>query len=170
MKATAVATSASQRSEAVGLDRKHRSSATAIRAIFRQAFEGAGLVYFNPNSLRKTLARLGEQTCKTPEEFRAWSQNLGHQQVLTTFTSYGAVRADRQGDIIRKLGEEAHGPEPLDTVKLLQQIVRMLERNGMDAGLVRRNLGIRRAVVYIYFVVGFPARPLAGDGDDGWEL
>ena len=31
----------------------------------------------------------------TPEEFKAWSQNLGHEQVLTTFSSYGQVGADR---------------------------------------------------------------------------
>src|ERR1700677_1148554 len=74
----------------------HWSNATPIRAIFRQAFEGAGLIYFNPHSIRKALTRLGEQSCQTPEQFKAWSQNLGHERVLTTFTSYGAVRADRQ--------------------------------------------------------------------------
>jgi integrase len=26
-----------------------------------------------------------EQLCTSPEEFKAWSQNLGHEQVLTTF-------------------------------------------------------------------------------------
>jgi hypothetical protein len=29
---------------------------------------------------------LGERTCKTPEEFKAWSQNLSREQVLTTFS------------------------------------------------------------------------------------
>lgn len=80
------------------------STASPIRTVFREAFEAAGLPYFHPHSLRKTLARLGEKLCRTPEEFKAWSQNLGHEQVLTTFNSYGAVRQDRQGEIIRKLG------------------------------------------------------------------
>src|SRR5512147_2134420 len=31
-----------------------------------------------PHSLRSTLAQFGEQRCQTPEEFKAWSQNLGH--------------------------------------------------------------------------------------------
>ena len=87
--------------EAAGLERKHWSTASPIRAIFREAFERAGLPYFQPHSLRKTLALLGEQTCKTAEEFKAWSQNLGHEQVLTTFMSYGKVAAERQGEIIR---------------------------------------------------------------------
>ena len=71
------------------LDRKHWSNATPIRTIFRKAFVDAGLSYFNTHSFRNTLVRLGEEVCKTPEQFKAWSQNLGHEKVLTTFLSYG---------------------------------------------------------------------------------
>ena len=85
------------------LDRKHWSNATPIRTIFRKAFVDAGLSYFNPHSFRNTLVRLGETTCKSPEEFKAWSQNLGHEKVLTTLTSYGEVACQRQGEIIRGL-------------------------------------------------------------------
>lgn len=88
----------------VGIDRTGWSNAEPIRKIFRQAFESAGLPYFNPHSFRKTLARLGEQTCSSPEEFKAWSQNLGHDHVMTTFTSYGQVASHRQAEIIRGLG------------------------------------------------------------------
>jgi len=51
----------------------------------------------------KTLARLGEGLCQTPKHFKAWSQNLGHEHVLTTFQSYGVVARPRQGEIIRGL-------------------------------------------------------------------
>jgi integrase len=90
--------------EAAGLDRKHWSSAGPIRTIFRDAFVSAGLPYFNPHSFRKTLALLGGQICKSPEEYKAWSQNLGHENVLTTFSSYGDVARHRQAEIIRGLG------------------------------------------------------------------
>ena len=40
---------------------------------------------------------------KTPEQFKAWSQNLGHEKVLTTFLSYGQVASARQGDIMQAL-------------------------------------------------------------------
>ena len=62
-----------------------------------------GLEYFNPHSFRKTLAVLGEQRCKTPEELKAWSQNLGHEDVLTTFRSYGEVSSYRQAEIMPAL-------------------------------------------------------------------
>ena len=43
---------------------------------------------------------LGETLCQTPEEFKAWSQNIGHDQVMTTFTSYGVVATGRQKEIL----------------------------------------------------------------------
>jgi integrase len=75
--------------------------AAPIRQIFRCAFEAAGLPYFNPHSLRDTLVQLGEQVCTTPEQFKAWSQNLGHDRVMTTLTSYGTVAPHRQAELIR---------------------------------------------------------------------
>ncbi len=49
----------------------------------------------------------------SPEEMKAWSQNLGHADVLTTFTSYGQVPTYRQGEIIRGLGERRQAPGAL---------------------------------------------------------
>ncbi len=85
--------------EVQGLKRAYWSNATPIRSIFRDAFTAAGLPYFNPHSFRDTLALLGEKTCPNPEAFKAWSQNLGHEKVLTTFTSYGNVSSHRQAEI-----------------------------------------------------------------------
>src|SRR5215213_3605628 len=90
---------------AAGLLRKGWSNADAIRRIFKESFASAGLPYFNPHSFRNALVALGQQRCRTPEEFKAWSQNLGHEGVLTTFTSYGEVGQQRQADIIRELGQ-----------------------------------------------------------------
>lgn len=90
-----------------GLGRKHWSTATSIRAIFKQRFIAAGLPYYNPHSLRKTLTRMGEKMCRTPEEFKAWSQNLGHEQVATTFNSYGNIPPYRQAELIAGLGRIA---------------------------------------------------------------
>jgi integrase len=101
--ATKVAVGDSLRFEVVGLDRKNCSNSGPIRAIFKEAFASAGLPYFNPHSFRKTLALLGGKLCRTPEEYKAWSQNLGHESVLTTFSGYGNVNSYRQMEIIRSL-------------------------------------------------------------------
>lgn len=93
----------------VGIKREGWTNASAIRRIFKEGFEVAGLPYFNPHSFRDTLGRLAQQVCRTPEEFKAWSQNLGHEQVLTTLMSYGAVQSDRQSEIMRTVGDPATG-------------------------------------------------------------
>jgi integrase/recombinase XerD len=87
---------------AIGIKPEHWTSASPIREIFKQAFKQAGLEYFNPHSFRNTLVRLAQTTCRTPEAFKAWSQNLGHESVLTTFYSYGQVSHERQADLIKQ--------------------------------------------------------------------
>jgi integrase/recombinase XerD len=111
--------------QAAGLKREHWSTAAPIRAIFRDAFSAAGLPYFNPHSLRSTLVALGETLCQTPEQFKAWSQNLGHEGVLTTFCSYGAVGNRRQGEIILNLVKPPQSELPM-AVEIAKAVVREL--------------------------------------------
>jgi integrase/recombinase XerD len=89
--------------EHVSLARDHWANATPVRAIFKAAFDSAGLPYYNPHSIRHMLVQMGQRLCQTPESFKAWSQNLGHEGVLTTFYSYGNVSEGRQREIIGSL-------------------------------------------------------------------
>ncbi len=73
-------------------------------------------------AFRNTLVRLGEEVCKTPEQFKAWSQNLGHEKVLTTFLCYGGVACQRQGEIIRDLAIPQQAAQP-DFNELAEAIV-----------------------------------------------
>jgi integrase len=111
-----------------GLARKHWSSTGPIRNIFKAAFTAAGLPYFNPHSFRKTLVQLGERTCKTPEEFKAWSQNLGHEKVLTTFSSYGQVPSSRQAEIMARLAQPASSTQDDKIVEIVQEVLRRQNR------------------------------------------
>lgn len=85
----------------IGLAREGWKSAGPIRDIFKAAFEAAGLPYFNPHSFRNTLALLGERETSNTEAFKIWSQNLGHEQMLTTLTSYGTVPKHRQAEVMK---------------------------------------------------------------------
>lgn len=89
------------------LDTTPWETTSPIRKIIQQAFEAAGLTYYNPHSFRNTLVKLAYELCKTPEEFKAWSQNLGHSNPLTTFISYGHIEEFNQGVIIKRLGKPA---------------------------------------------------------------
>ncbi len=123
--ATAVTVSEKRQFAVSGLKREHWKTAAPIRTVFREAFAKAGLPYFNPHSLRNTLVQLGEQRCRTPEQFKAWSQNLGHEKVLTTFCSYGEVSRPRQGELIHGLLDSAR-PGP-DVMEIAKAVARELE-------------------------------------------
>jgi len=92
----------------------------------------AGLPYFNPHSFRNTLVQLGQEICKTPEQFKAWSQNLGHEKVLTTFLCYGEVACQRQGEIIRDLAK-AQRPMPTGVDQIAEAVYKKLRSSGVDA-------------------------------------
>lgn len=126
---TRVAVGTSGGFEAAGLERQHWTNAQAIRTVFRNAFAAAGLTYFNPHSFRKTLVRLGQKVCRGPEEFKAWSQNFGHDKVDTTFTSYGTVEDDRQAEIFAGMREKETGaiaqigiPDQATLLRMLAQV------------------------------------------------
>lgn len=86
-----------------GLELEHWQTTSPVREIFREAFTKAGLPYYNPHSFRDTLVLLAEKCCPTIEALKAWSQNLGHESMLTTLTSYGTISTHRQGEVIKNL-------------------------------------------------------------------
>lgn len=129
--ATLVECGASRQYKVTGLDRRCWSNATPIRKIFREAFERAGLPYFNPHSFRNTLVHLGQQICQSPEFLKAWSQNLGHEQVLTTLLSYGTVATSRQAEIIKGLADNQPA-SGADVQKLAKAIAEELHRKQLQ--------------------------------------
>ncbi|MGI8705980.1 MAG: tyrosine-type recombinase/integrase [Sphingomicrobium sp.] len=92
---------------AVGLARRAWSTSAPVREIFKRAFEAAGVPYYNPHSFRDMLVRHAFTLNLSPEQMKAWSQNLGHADVLTTFTSYGQIPTHRQGELIRESANSA---------------------------------------------------------------
>ena len=46
---------------------------------------------------------MASKFCNTPEEIKAISMNLGHENVSTTIDDYGRISPERQGEIIKKM-------------------------------------------------------------------
>ena len=113
---------------ATGLERAHWSTAAPVRDVFKRAFTAANLPYFTPHRLRDTLVQLGERLCLGPEEFKAWSQNIGHCGTLVTFTSYGQVAPYRQGELIRKVGARSLKVGEETSAELLERLRVVLAR------------------------------------------
>ncbi len=57
-------------------------SANAIRAVIKDAFTRADLPAFTPHAFRKTLMKWTDSVYTTREAFKAFSQNIGHSNVV----------------------------------------------------------------------------------------
>lgn len=75
--------------------------------IFKAAFEAAGLPPYSPHRVRDMIAELARDHCRTPEDYKAWSQNMGHEDVMTTFRSYGVVAPGRQVELMSRFRDAA---------------------------------------------------------------
>jgi hypothetical protein len=87
-----------------------------------------GLPYFNPHSFRNTLVQRAYELKLEAEQFKAWSQNLGHEHCLTTFSSYGNLAPHRQAEIIRGLANAPKCGADESASELLRQIADQLEQ------------------------------------------
>lgn len=88
----------------LGLSRDTYGNAGKIRDVIKTAFTDVGLPSYGPHSFRKTLGILANEFCKTPEQFKAWSMNLGHENIATTLSAYCPVSPTRQAELIRGMG------------------------------------------------------------------
>lgn len=117
---TKIALGPSRLFEAVGISPEPWASPSSAARIFKQAFTDAGLPPFSPHRVRDTLAELAREHCVTPEDYKAWSQNMGHDDVLTTFRSYGSVGTGRQLELLskfRKRGPVALPDDDFDVIE-----------------------------------------------------
>jgi len=85
----------------IGLSREHWADASPVRTIFKAAFEAAQLPVFTPHSFRHMIVSEMYTRKLSIAEFKAWSQNLGHESAMTTLTSYGKLSLQEQGDLVR---------------------------------------------------------------------
>lgn len=88
--------------ENFGLSREHWANTAPVRGILRDAFESAGLPYFNPHSFRKMLVRYAMENC-CQKEAKAISQNLGHEHMMTTYNAYGKLSFHEQKRAIEEI-------------------------------------------------------------------
>lgn len=113
--------------QAAGFNREHWAQASPVRAIFKKAFEAAGLPYFYPHSLRRTLMRLAYDLQLTQREAKAWTQSLGHDSALTSLVSYGALTRDEQSDAMAGISARKANPDP-ETEAIIKAVFALISR------------------------------------------
>ena len=75
-------------------------SVTSMRTIFKERFKAADIKYFSPHTFRHLAVSLATQKCKNAEELKAVSQNFGHEDIGTTFQTYGTLGNNKVGEVV----------------------------------------------------------------------
>lgn len=109
--------------EVQGLSREHWANAQTIRDIFKRSFEAVDLPYYNPHLFRNTICKWGLQNLNQ-YEYKALSQNLGHEHAMTTYNSYAKLSESEQIEAIASIGEATADLQNIAMNDLLHEIGR----------------------------------------------
>lgn len=108
------------------VETKFLKGSGSLRKIFEKRFKEVGIKYYHPHTFRHFWVREISKLPITEEEKKALSQNLGHENVGTTFGSYGYghIEENKQVEIIRNINFNGRKKEvsvlmTLDEVKKL---------------------------------------------------
>ena len=85
------------------LSRAPYANSSHVNAVFRGAFAQVQLHPYTPHSIRKTLGQEMSDRNLPLDAQKAWSQNLGHENMATTISSYLPVSEREQGRLIKAL-------------------------------------------------------------------
>lgn len=114
----------------IGLARNGWASTGPVRDVFRKGFAAASLPYYNPHTFRDMLVRHAMSLDLSVMEMKAWSQNLGHSEVMTTLTSYGSVPTYEQGELIKGSGQEKAEVEDARIAAIVAETIRRMGSGG----------------------------------------
>ena len=78
-------------------------TADSIRRAFHRGCKCAGIRSYNPHSARHFLKLVRDDYCRTPEQRKAWSYNMGHENERITETNYAKMTNQRRDDIFANL-------------------------------------------------------------------
>lgn len=81
------------------VDKVFWKNTNSARKIFEKRFIAAGVSYYHPHSFRHLIIKELGKLPLTEEQKKAISQNLGHENVTTTFGSYGYGHIDEEKQI-----------------------------------------------------------------------
>ena len=85
------------------LSRDTYANTSKINSVVRSAFASVQMPDYAPHSLRKTNVQLMVELRLTTEQEKAWSQNLGHESMITTVSAYMPVSPEHQQNLIREM-------------------------------------------------------------------
>ncbi len=105
---------------ATQLDRAFWRGSGPARQIFIKRFQEAGMDYYSPHSFRRAAVNVALSLCKTPSDFKAVSQNLGHEKIATTMFDYANLPEGEVAKHIRQITRK----EPDDQDGIVKKLLK----------------------------------------------
>jgi len=120
--------------ETKGISNKFWADAGPLRTIFKQRANEVGVPYFYPHTFRHFLILETEKHIGTPEQMKALSQNVGHEQLATTYRAYGAITNDRANEIVRNLDFSSTNAnrQSMDFAKQVAEQLYLMQNKGVE--------------------------------------
>jgi len=116
-----ISSSEKMKFESAGLVKDHWANTTPAREIFKNGFACAGLPYFRPHSFRNMLVNWAMENC-SQIEVKAISQNLGHEEVMTTYNAYGNLNIQTQRKAIMGIGSGVTNLNNIPSHQLIHEL------------------------------------------------
>jgi len=112
------------------VETKFLKGSGSLRKIFEKRFKQVGIKYYHPHTFRHFWVKEISKLPITEEEKKALSQNLGHENVGTTFGSYGygKIEDNRQIEIIRNIDFKGRKKE-VNVTMTLEEVKQLLKDN-----------------------------------------
>ena len=108
---------------------KFWQSVTSLREIFKTRFQHAGIEYYPPHSFRHAAILNAVKKAKDPEELKAISQNVGHENIGTTLMTYGTLTQHRVEELIENIDFSIlkNNDSKVDKKHILEQLSKLLD-------------------------------------------
>jgi integrase len=106
-----------------GLSNDHWANAQPVRDIFKDAFHAVGVTYFNPHLIRKTICKWALKNC-SQYQYKALSQNIGHDNAMTTYNAYSNLTEDEQLDAVTSIGVVNLDLQNIPTEDIMAEVMR----------------------------------------------
>jgi integrase len=108
-------------------------SSSSPRKVIEKRFGEAGIKHYKPHAIRHSLIKRLSKLPLTEEQKKAISQSLGHEDVRTTFGSYGygKIDEDKQIEIIKNIDFEGQKKDIKYVMGLkdIEQIAEMINKS-----------------------------------------
>lgn len=109
---------------AKGIEPEFWSDAGAMRKIFKQRANDVGLEYFSPHKFRHFAINKAYEFIETAEQMKAVSQNVGHENIGTTF-GYGYIPQKRVSEVVASM--DFSGKKKQTDLSVTEQLKQMQE-------------------------------------------